>query len=64
MGQDHPFTVVIREHLNEERRYGWKIFENGKARDESPMHFSTKREAVTDAQKAMQRLVTRWRTDK
>jgi hypothetical protein len=64
MGQDHPFTVEIREHLNEERRFGWKIFENGKARDESPMHFSTKREAVTDAQKVMQRLVTRWQTDK
>jgi hypothetical protein len=54
MGQDHPFTVEIREHLNEERRFGWKIFENGKARDESPMHFSAKREAVTDAQRVMQ----------
>jgi hypothetical protein len=64
MGQDHPFTVEIREHLNEERRFGWNIFENGKARDESPMHFATKREAVTDAQKVMQRLVTRWQTDK
>jgi hypothetical protein len=64
MGNDHPFTVEIREHLNEDRRYGWKIFEDGKARDESLVAFATKRDAVTDAQKVMQRLVTRWQTGK
>jgi hypothetical protein len=64
MGEDHPYTVEIREHSNEERCYGWRIFEAGKTRDESVSHFSTKREAVTDAQKVLQRLVTRWQTSK
>jgi hypothetical protein len=51
MGNDHPFTVEIRELQHDELRYyGWRIFEDGKMCDESVTHFSTKREAVTDAQ--------------
>jgi hypothetical protein len=65
MGNDHPFTVEIRELQHDELRYyGWRIFEDGKMCDESVTHFSTKREAVTDAQKVMQRLVTRWQASR
>jgi hypothetical protein len=58
MGDDHPFTVEVREHPRDELRFGWKIFESGTAFDESVASFATRREAEADGQKAMRLLVT------
>ena len=35
MGKGHPFTVEVREHSEDELRFGWKIFERGTAFEES-----------------------------
>ena len=43
MGNDHPFTVEIREHPQDELRFGWKIFESGTTFDESVASFATRR---------------------
>jgi hypothetical protein len=58
MSNDHPFTVEICEHPQDELRFGWEIFESGRALDESAVSFATRGEAETDGQKAMRLLVT------
>jgi hypothetical protein len=58
MGNDHSFTVEIREHPHDQLRFGWKIFERGTTFDESVASFATRREAEADGQKAMRLLVT------
>jgi len=64
MGDDHPFTVEVREHPRDELRFGRKIFESGTAFDESVASFATRREAEADGQKAMRLLVTLGRPHK
>jgi hypothetical protein len=64
MGNDHPFTVEIREHPQDELRFGWKIFESGTTFDESVISFATRGEAETDGHKAMRLLVTLGRSHK
>jgi len=57
MGKDHPFTVEVREHPQDELRFGWKIFESGTAFEESVASFATRGEAETDGHRAMRLLV-------
>ena len=64
MGKDHPFTVEVREHPQDELRFGWKIFESGNAFHESVIYFATRVEAETDGNKAMRLLVTLGRSHK
>jgi hypothetical protein len=64
MGNDHPFTVEVREHPHHELRFGWKIFESGMAFEESVASFATRREAEADGHKAMRLLVTLGRSHK
>jgi hypothetical protein len=64
MGKEHPFTVEIREHPQDELRFGRKIFERGTTFDESVASFATRREAEADGQKAMRLLVTLGRSHK
>jgi hypothetical protein len=64
MGKDHPFTVEVREHPQDELRFGWKIFESGTAFEESVASFATRWEAQNDGQKAMRLLVALGRSHK
>ncbi|SEE86316.1 hypothetical protein SAMN05444161_7511 [Rhizobiales bacterium GAS191] len=64
MAEDHPFTIAVERHVDLLSRFRWIIYENGTLCETSSGSFATKREALADAQRVMQRLVTRWRIGK
>jgi hypothetical protein len=64
MAEDHPFTIAVERNIDIVDRFRWSIHENGKLREHSPISYATKREALADAQRVLQRLVRRWQVDK
>ena len=56
-----PYSVRIREDANRPGRYRWDVFETKRLRDSSMFSFATKREAQTDADKFVVKLIATWR---
>ena len=60
MPEIEPYTVRIREDANRPGRYRWEVFETKHLRDSSMFSFATKREAQTDADKFVVKLIATW----
>ena len=61
MPEIEPYTVRVREDANRPGRYRWDVFETKRLRDSSMFSFATKREAQTDADKFVVKLIATWR---
>ena len=61
MVEDHQITVAVEPDLLRAGRYRWTILHSGQAQDRSEMSFATKREANSDAEKALKRRIDDWR---
>ena len=56
-----PYSVRVREDANRPGRYRWDVFETECLRDTSMFSFATRREAQTDADKVVVKLLATWR---
>jgi hypothetical protein len=56
-----PYSVRVREDAHRPSRYRWDVFETERLRDTSTFSFATRREAQTDADKFVLKLIATWR---
>jgi hypothetical protein len=61
MAEIAPYSVRVREDANRPGRYRWDVFETERLRDTSMFSFATRREAQTDADKFVVKLLATWR---
>jgi hypothetical protein len=61
MPEIEPYSVRVREDANRPGRYRWDVFETERLRDTSMFSFATRREARTDADKFVVKLLATWR---
>jgi hypothetical protein len=61
IAEDHPFTMRVEPDLSSGHRFRWSIYENGQPRNRSPVSYATRREAVIDATKALDKQIANWR---
>jgi hypothetical protein len=61
MPEIEPYSVRVREDANRSGRYRWDVFETERLRDTSMFSFATRREAQTDADKFVVKLLATWR---
>ena len=61
MAENHPFTVTIEPDLLRDGRFRWTLYENEQPRNRSPVSYATKREALADATKALEKQIAHWR---
>jgi len=54
MAGDHPFTITVEPDLLRDGRFRWTLCENRQPRNRSAISYATKREALTDATKALE----------
>jgi len=62
MAENHPFTIRVEPDLSSGHRFRWTINENGQPRNRSPVSYATRREAVADATKALDKQIANWRS--
>ena len=55
-----PYNVNVIEDANRPGRYRWEVYETAKLRDSSLFSFATRREAQTDAELFIEKLVATW----
>jgi hypothetical protein len=55
-----PYTVNVRRDANRPGRYRWDVYETTKLRDSSIFSFATRREAQTDAELFIGKLIATW----
>jgi hypothetical protein len=60
MEEAHVFTIDIAQDARQLGRYQWSVSENMKVRDTSFYSFTTKREALADADKFVEKLKAIW----
>jgi hypothetical protein len=62
MAENHPFTITVEPDLLRDGRFRWTLYENGQPRTRSPFSYATKREALADAAKALDKQIAdrRW----
>jgi hypothetical protein len=60
MVEDCQFSIKITPDSKREDRYRWAIYKGGRQSVRSDDSFATKREAQTDAAKALQRRRSMW----
>jgi hypothetical protein len=60
MAEVHPFTINIEPDPLRELRYRWTICEGVQVHSRSPHSYATRREAETEAAKAMANRVANW----
>jgi hypothetical protein len=61
MAENHPFTIMVERDLLRDGRFRWMLCENGQVRNRSPFSYATKREALADATKALEKQIADWR---
>ena len=61
MAEDHPFTITVEPDLLRDGRFRWTLCENGQPRNRSAISYATKREALADATKALEKQIADWR---
>jgi hypothetical protein len=64
MAEDHPFSITVERIVDIASRFRRSIYETGKLREHSTHTYATKREALADAQRVMQRFITHWQIGK
>jgi hypothetical protein len=62
MAENHPFTIRVEPDLSIGHRFRWTIYENEQPRNQSPVSYATRREAVADATKALDKQIANWRS--
>ena len=55
-----PISVNVIKDANRPGRYRWEVYEAAKLRDSSMFSFATRREAQTDAELFIEKLVATW----
>jgi hypothetical protein len=55
-----PYSVNVIKDANRPGRYRWEVYETAKLRDSSMFSFATRREAQTDAELFIEKLVATW----
>ena len=60
MVENHPFTITVEPDLLRDGRFRWTLCENGQPRNRSPVSYATKREALADAAKALEKQIANW----
>jgi hypothetical protein len=55
-----PYSVNVIKDANRPGRYRWEVYETAKLRDSSMFSFATRREAETDAELFIEKLVATW----
>jgi hypothetical protein len=61
MAENHPFTISVKPDLLRDGRFRWALCENEQPLHRSPVSFATKREALADASKALEKQIAHWR---
>ena len=61
MVENHPFTIEVEPDLLRDGRFRRTLYENGQHRNRSPVSYATKREALADATKALEKQIADWR---
>jgi len=61
MAENHRFTITVEPDLSRGHRFRWTIHENGQVRNRSPVSYATRREALVDATKALDKQIANWR---
>jgi hypothetical protein len=61
MVENHPFTIRVEPDLLRDGRFRWTVCENGQPRNRSALSYDTKREAMADAAKALEKQIADWR---
>jgi hypothetical protein len=61
MAENHPFTISVKPDLLRDGRFRWALCENEQPLHRSPVSFATKREALADATKALEKQIAQWR---
>jgi hypothetical protein len=62
MAENHPFTITVESDLLRDGRFRWTLCENGQVRNRSAISYATKREALADATKALEKQIADWRS--
>jgi hypothetical protein len=61
MAETHRFTFTVEPDLSRGHHFRWTLYENGQPRNRSPVSYATRREAVADAMKALDKQIANWR---
>jgi hypothetical protein len=64
MVENHPFTITVEADLLRDGRFRWTLCENGQVRNRSAFSYATRREALADATKALEKQIAEWRPAK
>jgi len=62
MVENHPFTIMVEPDLLRDGRFRWTLCENGQPRIRSSVSYATRREALADTSKALDKQVAAWRS--
>jgi len=62
MAEDHQFTIAVEPALSRGHRFRWTLYEDGQPRNRSPVSYATRREAVSDAAKALEKQIADWQS--
>jgi hypothetical protein len=62
MAENHRFTIAVESDLSRGHRFRWTLYEDGQSRNRSPVSYATRREAVADAAKALEKRIADWRS--
>jgi len=62
MAENHRFTITVEPDLSRGHRFRWTLYENGQPRNRSPVSYATRREAVADATRALEKQIADWRS--
>ena len=62
MAENHPFTIGVEPDLLRDGRFRWTLRENEQPRNRSTVSYATKREALADAAKALDKQIANWRS--
>jgi hypothetical protein len=65
VAKPHPFEIDVARNVDDlgVSRFRWSIYRDGQSRENSPHSYATKREALAEAERVMQKRVAQWRTD-
>ena len=64
MDREHHFTIKIEPDLLRAGRSRWLFCESGQTRSRSELSYATKREAMADATKLLDKQIALWRADR
>jgi hypothetical protein len=65
VAKPHPFEIDVARNVDNlgVSRFRWSIYRDGQSRENSPHSYATKREALAEAERVIQKRVAQWRID-